>query len=42
MGYHLHPLERLLVVLDQIMVWLETQVLWLWQQGKALVGRLSL
>ncbi len=41
MGYHLHPLERLLVVLDQIMVWLETQILWLWQQGKVLMGRLS-
>jgi hypothetical protein len=41
MGYHLHPLERLLVVLDHIMVWLETQILWLWQQGKAFMGRLS-
>ena len=40
MGYHLHPLERLLVVLDQIMVWLETQISWLWRQGKSVIHRL--
>jgi hypothetical protein len=40
MGYHLHPLQRLLLVLDQIMAWLETQTLWLWRQGKAVIQRL--
>jgi hypothetical protein len=40
MGYHLHPLQRLLVVLDRIMVWLETQILWLWRQGKLVIHSL--
>jgi hypothetical protein len=40
MGYHFHPLERLLIVLDQIMVWLETRILWLWQQGASLIRSL--
>ncbi len=40
MGYHLHPLERLLMVVDQIMVWLETRILWLWRQGKSVIHRL--
>jgi hypothetical protein len=39
MGYHLHPLERLLMVVDQIMVWLETGILWLWRQGKSVIHR---
>ncbi len=39
-GYHLHPLQRLLIVLDQMMVWLETQILWLWRQGKSVIHRL--
>jgi hypothetical protein len=42
MGYHLHPLERLLVILDQIMAWLETQVLWLWRQGVSVIRNLFL
>lgn len=37
MGYHLHPLERLLFFLDQMMAWLETQILWLWRQGTAII-----
>jgi hypothetical protein len=40
MGYHLHPLQRLLLVFDQIMVWLEAWILWLWQRGKLVFQRL--
>jgi hypothetical protein len=42
MGYRLHPLERLLLVLDQMMAWLETQILWLWRQGAAILHRIFL
>jgi hypothetical protein len=31
MGYHYHPLEKLLLILDRAMAWLETQISWLWQ-----------
>lgn len=33
MGYHYHPLELLLLWLDRIMVWVETQILWLYQRS---------
>jgi hypothetical protein len=42
MGYELHPLQRLLLVLDRIMVWLEAQLLWLWQRGELITQRLFL
>jgi hypothetical protein len=42
MGYRLHPLERLLLVLDQMMAWLEIQILWLWRQGAAILRHIFL
>jgi hypothetical protein len=33
-GYETHILERILAVLDQVMVWVERLGLWLWQTGR--------
>lgn len=38
-GYHYGFLERLLIVLDQMMAWLEHQVLWLWQRGLSIIRK---
>ena len=39
-GYHYHPLERLLLILDQIMAWLEALILMLWRLGQSLFQQL--
>ena len=40
MGYHYHPLERLLLILDQVMAWLEALVFALWRRGQDVLQRL--
>jgi hypothetical protein len=40
MGYHYHPLERLLLFLDQIMAWLEALVFMIWRRGQDVLQQL--